>query len=169
MSKVSTSIIQRSSQLADDVACHIHGQVSSVLYQFCSSLTPPLPMLASYSEFKIVRQEFLICQRTALSVERLIFSLHFLPIVSRIKFELATFTFKALASQQPDYLYDLIYLRQSWHVLSSSSDHLSLNEPCTRTAFADCAFSVAVPKIWNNIPVSIRKSPSCRRCLQTLI
>ena len=90
----------------------------------------------------------------------LVRSLHWLPIADRIKFKLATLTFKVLNTHQPAYLNDLISQRQSSRTLRSSSDYLSLNEPRTRTAFGDRAFSAAVPKIWNAIPLSIRDSPS---------
>ena len=90
----------------------------------------------------------------------LVRSLHWLPIADRIKFKLATLTFKVLNTRQPAYLNVLISQRQSSRTLRSSSDYLSLNEPRTRTAFGDRAFSAAVPKIWNAIPLSIRDSPS---------
>ena len=92
---------------------------------------------------------------------KLVRSLHWLPaIADRIKFKLATLTFKVLNTHQPAYLNVLISQRQSSRTLRSSSDYLSLNEPRTRTAFGDGAFSAALPKIWNAIPLSIRDSPS---------
>ncbi len=60
----------------------------------------------------------------------------------------------------PDYVTDLINVYQSSRSLRSN-DQLLLMVPRSRLKFrGDRAFSVAAPRLWNALPLSIRSSPT---------
>ena len=86
-------------------------------------------------------------------------SLHWLPVNERIRYKIATMTFKAKNCGTPAYLnMDLQDYRQS-RVLRSSSKSL-LHEPPSSSVFASGAFSSAAPRTWNSLEVKVRKSNS---------
>ena len=91
--------------------------------------------------------------------------LHWLPVQQRIYFKIATYIFKCLAGLAPQYLNSLISLYTTDREgLRSAADTTRLHEPkfnrhCFQSA-AGKAFSLAAPRIWNNIPVSVRSPTS---------
>ena len=91
----------------------------------------------------------------------LLSELHWLPIEQRIRFKLATITYKASFSHQPSHLSSLLqpYVSGSTHTLRSSGQHL-LAIPRCRTEFGKRAFSHAAPWLWNQIPIEIRSCTS---------
>ncbi len=93
------------------------------------------------------------------SAPDLIRKLHWLPIRQRINFKIAVLTYKLLTVQEPPYLHSLLALYQPTRLLRSSDQNL-LSEPRTKTSFGSRAFSVAAPKVWNEIPISVRRSES---------
>ena len=87
-------------------------------------------------------------------------SLHWLPVQFRIHFKILLFVFKALNGPAPSYISDLVKLHSPIRSLRSA-DKLLLYTPrsrCVRTG--DRAFTVAGPKLWNQLPISIRQAPS---------
>jgi hypothetical protein len=93
-------------------------------------------------------------------------SLHWLPIKQRIRYKIATMTYKIRLSQKPNYLRELIVDYRPARTLRSSSDD-QLLIPRVHTKTAARAFRVAAPEIWNSVPNEIRTLPSlqqfCRR------
>ena len=91
-------------------------------------------------------------------------TLHWLPVRQRIVFKILLIVFKALNGQAPSYILELLTLKTNSrsHNLRSSNDTLLLKMPTckTKVTLGDRAFSCAAPKIWNNLPLSIRKSQS---------
>ena len=58
----------------------------------------------------------------------------------------------------PSYLSDMLCYRTSTRTLSSTSqDFLAVSRTYTKS-YGDRAFSVAGPKLWNQLPLNIRKS-----------
>ena len=86
-------------------------------------------------------------------------SLHWLPIHHRITFQIVLLTYKILHGQAPKYLSDLISLRCSRPLRSSSTLQLTLG-PRTVTRYGDRAFSVIAPILWNKLPAHIHNSHS---------
>ena len=72
--------------------------------------------------------------------------------------------YKAMNGQAPSYISELISLTSNAHShnLRSSNDKWLLKMPTSKTkvTLGDRAFSCAAPKIWNNLPLLIRKSQS---------
>src|SRR3989442_1716297 len=85
--------------------------------------------------------------------------LHWLPIHNRIKFKIATITFKVLKNRQPSYLLDLLQPHNPQRSLRSS-DKLLLDTPKIKTALPTRSFSHAAPSVWNSLPFDLRNSSS---------
>ena len=90
--------------------------------------------------------------------------LHWLPVRQRILFKILLIVYKALIGQAPNYIVELVKLKlhQHTHNLRSSQDTLLLQTPSCKTkiTLGDRAFACAAPKLWNELPLEIRKSPS---------
>ena len=95
--------------------------------------------------------------------------LHWLPVHTRIRFKLATITYKALSTSSPQYLSTLLSQHQPTRSLRSS-DMQYLNTVSSKTNFGSRAFRCVAPAIWNSIPLPVRTSPSLasfKRSLKT--
>jgi len=92
-----------------------------------------------------------------LSVNSRLAHLHWLPVDMRIKFKIATLTYKTLSTGQRTYLHDLLqpYI-PSRSILSASQ--LLLHTPPLRTNFSRRSFRHAASTVWNEIPLTIRES-----------
>ena len=89
--------------------------------------------------------------------EPLLQQLHWLPIQSRIRFKLATITYKALSTNSPQHLASLIHYHQPVRSLLSCDQHYLLPTPSS-TNFGSRSFRCSAPAIWNSIPLEIRSS-----------
>jgi len=91
-------------------------------------------------------------------------TLHWLPVRQRIAFKILLIVYKAMNGQAPSYISELISLKSNAHShnLRSSNDKWLLKMPTSKTkvTLGDRAFSCAAPKMWNKLPLSIRKSQS---------
>ncbi len=85
-------------------------------------------------------------------------TLKWLPVRFRIEYKLLVFVFKSLNGLAPTYLDALVKRHTSARSLRSSDQQL-LTIPRARLKLkGDRAFSVAAPKLWNLLPVSIRSA-----------
>ena len=90
-------------------------------------------------------------------------TLHWLPIKFRIQFKILLLVYKCLNGQGPSYLSELLELKctKSGSGLRSTCDRTLLCVPFTkRKTFADRSFSMAGPRLWNDLPKTIRESPN---------
>ncbi len=86
--------------------------------------------------------------------------LHWLPVEYRVQYKILLLTFKALHGEGPDYLHDLLSVHTPGRALRSANQNI-LVVPRTRLrTYGDRAFSVAAPKLWNNLPLQLRRAPS---------
>ena len=84
--------------------------------------------------------------------------LHWLPIKERINFRILLLTFKALNNMAPAYLKDMLRLQTNDRYKWRSEKPLTLIVPKTIfTSHGYRAFSTAAPRLWNNLPVEIRR------------
>ena len=87
--------------------------------------------------------------------------LHWLSVQFRIQFKIVLLVFKVCTGIAPPYQYLTELLRKktaSRYALRTNSQ-LLLEVPLTRCkTFGDRAFAHAAPKIWNNLPLAVRKS-----------
>jgi len=87
--------------------------------------------------------------------------LHWLPIHSRITFQLASIrpTYKALSTNHPIYLRSLLDQYAPIQTLRSTDQHL-LDRPRVNTDFGKKVFSYKAPNIWNFLPLSVKHCTS---------
>ena len=85
--------------------------------------------------------------------------LHWLPARKRILFKILLLTYKALHGLAPDYITELLISHKPIRSLRSSSK-LLLKPAITSTSYGDRSFSAAAPKLWNELPISIRSAKS---------
>ena len=110
-----------------------------------------MQLLASYSR---------ICHITPL-----LKSLHWLPVKYRIVFKIILITFKAIHGLAPAYISELVSVRDTGRYDLRSNDGLLL-APCkgkTLTTLGDRSFHAAAPKLWNDLPGSIRNTQSLNK------
>ena len=99
--------------------------------------------------------------------------LHWLPVSQRVEFKILLYTYKALNDQAPSYIRDLLEIYQPARNLRSSKNSKQLVTQQNRTVkYGNRSFSSAAPKLWNDLPMSIRDSKSLnvfKRSLKTHI
>ena len=95
-------------------------------------------------------------------------TLHWLPVSFRIDFKILLLTFKCIHGLAPSYLSELVNVRCLDRTLRSSGG-LVLDVPKSRTkTFGDRAFSVAAPRLWNELPVHLRSTWTLEKFKQDL-
>ena len=89
--------------------------------------------------------------------------LHWLPVRQQVRFKLACIMYKSLSGQTPQYLVDDVQLlADSGRRLLRSANYRACVVPRTQNSFGDRDFSVARPKIWNNLPQELGHMDICR-------
>ena len=91
------------------------------------------------------------------SVSRALITLHWLPVKERIQFKVLLLTWKALHSEAPTYIQDMLTPKKHTRQLRSTSD-LLLEVPRTNLkTYGDRAFAVYAPKLWNALPSFLKE------------
>jgi len=80
--------------------------------------------------------------------------LHWLPVRYRIEYKIALITFKALTTQQPQYLSELIRYYEAPRKLRSRGVNI-LQTNATALDFSKRAFCHVSPTVWNSLPQSV--------------
>ena len=93
-------------------------------------------------------------------ISPLLVKLHWLPISYRVVFKLLLLVFKALNGRGPRYLVELLQYQNLSRTLRSNSLELLLQQKSNTKTYGDRAFSICAPRLWNSIPLDIRKSNS---------
>jgi len=141
-------------------------QLNSILYGTLLKHTARLQHTQHAVAWVVLYQH---SRTSPLSSNELLKQLHWLPIEWCIRFKLATLTFKALHTDRPPYILDLLQHHEPKRSLRSSSSH-QLLVPRHKLTFGSCAFQFSAPRVWNSLPVSIRETktlPRFRRHLKT--
>ena len=88
--------------------------------------------------------------------------LHFLPVRFRIKYKLCLLVFKCINDLAPEYLKELIFLREVKRRSSRLDNDFFLLKvpPCPNFNKSQGAFSYVGPKTWNDLPYFIRSMSS---------
>ena len=114
------------------------------------------------------------------NITPLLRELHWLPVRLHVDFKILLVTFKILHGVAPSYLKDLVSVLPDLHYqLRRSNNCILLERPRLRTkkAMGDRAFSIAVPFLWNSLPLPIRQEEtsidsfkhSVKTCLKRLL
>lgn len=87
--------------------------------------------------------------------------LHWLPVRYRIQFKVLLLVFKAIKGLAPQYVIDMVRPRRSGARVLRSDSHVTLVVPKTNCkTFGDRAFAASGPRLWNQLPSSIREAGS---------
>jgi len=140
----------------------IHALITSRL-DYCNSLLYGVPQceLKKLQMVQNTAARIVSKKKKFEHITPIMMSLHWLPVESRITFKVLMITFKALHSQAPKYIQDLIERHTSSRSLRSSSDTNMLVIPRTKLVTGgDSSFSAAAPRLWNLLPKNIRDARS---------
>ena len=99
----------------------------------------------------------------------LLLKLHWLPVLSRIKFKISSTNLQIIKWPSTG-LPELLISPYTPVRLLRSSDMSLLIQPLARLSIGRRAFSVCAPRLWNALPLSLRSAtslPSFKRSLKT--
>ena len=151
----------------------IHAFVSSRI-DYCNSLLYGVPNcdLHKLQRVQNAAARPIFEERQYCHVTPLLKSLHWLPVKYRIIFKVLLIIFKAIHGLAPFYISELISIRAVSLSRFSlrSTNSLMLNYPAlkSRKTLGDQSFSMAPPKLWNELPMDIRNLNSINK-LKTAI
>ena len=97
--------------------------------------------------------------------------LHWLKVNECIIFKVAVLMYKCVTSTAPQYLSDLV-MKTHYRPLRSSSNGLLPISKCNTTQVRNSSFSAMGPRIWNELPQSIRQAVTLdqfKRSLKTFL
>uniref|UniRef100_A0A669CTZ7 Reverse transcriptase domain-containing protein n=1 Tax=Oreochromis niloticus TaxID=8128 RepID=A0A669CTZ7_ORENI len=144
-----------------DLETVIHAFITSRL-DHCNSLLIGVG-LGTLTRLQLVQNaaaRFLSGKRKFEHITPVLASLHWLPIEFRIHFKVLLLVFKSLNGLAPAYMSDLLKPYVPTRSLRSA-EQLLLSVPKSRLKLrGDRAFSIVAPKLWNNLPLHIRRSTS---------
>ena len=87
--------------------------------------------------------------------------LHWLPIRARIIYKICSIVFQCLNNPAyPSYLKDLLAPYKPSRVLRSSDKNLLVNPKFYSKTYGERSFSIQAPKLWNELPDSLKSSKS---------
>ena len=90
-------------------------------------------------------------------MEHALVDLHWLPVQDRINFGLMAYVYKALRGLVPQYIVDLLRLRQRNLHLRQLHDRLHLSDPRPAKDIGWRGFVYSVPRLSNALPLSLRE------------
>ena len=129
---------------------------------YCNSLLAGCPKILSKLQ-KVQNNAAKLIFRITRSahITPMLHSLHWLPTEQRIEYKLSLLCFKIISHQAPVYLSVLLHLYTPSRQLRSSTDTRVFRIPSFRTkSCGQRSFSYQAPVIWNQLPVSVRRSTS---------
>ena len=137
----------------------VHAYVTSKL-DHCNSALYGLPdhQVSKLQRIQNTAARMITRTKRSEHIQPVLYKLHWLPIKQRVVFKILLLTYKVLNDLSPDYMKDLIIPYRPGRALRSSSHNLLVVPTSNTTYYGDSAFSVAAPKLWNNLPVEIKNS-----------
>ncbi len=106
----------------------------------------------------MVKLNYIIEESKFCHITPLLRSLHWLPVKQRIQFKILLLTFRAIHGNSPQYIMDLITVKQPTRYCLRSQDSITLMRPKGKflATLGDRSFSAAAPNVWNSLPAEIR-------------
>jgi hypothetical protein len=135
----------------------IHAFITTKL-DYCNSLFCGLPasQLNRLQRLQNIAARIVTRSKPSCHITPILCDLHWLPVCKRVTFKILLLVYKCQNGIAPPYLQELISSKRSSRSLRSA-DHQLLHIPFTRNGtFADRAFGVAGPRLWNDLPLEIR-------------
>jgi hypothetical protein len=148
--------------LTEEVAATLVRSLIFSRIDYANSLLFGLPdcILTKLQLIQNNAARLVMCRRKFDHVTPLLKHLHWLPIKYRIEYKISLVTYKALHGQAPEYITDLLHEYKPTRVLRSSSLGLLQEKRARLKRSGDRAFSTCAPKLWNNLPITVRSCDS---------
>ena len=133
----------------------VHAFVSSKL-DYCNSLLYGLPkhMISSLQSVQNTAARIVTLTKKFDHITPVLIQLHWLPVHFRIIFKVLLLVYKALNGMAPLYITELLSYCTCSRTLRYTDQNTSLKS--TLKTYGDRAFSVAAPKLWNELPLDLR-------------
>ena len=147
----------------------VHAFISSKL-DHCNSLLHGLPkyLLARLQAVQNAAARVVTLTPKHDHMTPILINLHWLPVEFRITFKVLLLLYKALHGLAPSYISDLLNFKTySRSLRSSCKEYLAVPRSRLKT-YGDRAFSISGPKLWNDLPLEIRKCASVATFRQSL-
>ena len=147
----------------------VHAFISSKL-DHCNSLLHGLPkyLLDRLQAVQNAAARVVTLTPKHDHITPILINLHWLPVEFRITFKVLLLVYKALHGLAPSYISDLLNFKTySRSLRSSCKEYLVVPRSRLKT-YGDRAFSIAGPKLWNDLPLEIRKCASVATFKQSL-
>mgnify|MGYP001545720609 CR=1 FL=1 len=125
--------------------------LNSLLHGLPDTLINKLQRIQNHAAKVVVRK------KKSDHVTPILQSLHWLPVPFRIEYKLLLIAFKCLHDQAPPYLVSRIQRYTPGRALRSSDQFLLCEPRAKLRTYGDCAFSVVAPRLWNCLPLDMRK------------
>jgi hypothetical protein len=126
--------------------------LNSLLYNLPNHLLRKLQLVQNNAARLVMRL------RRKDHITPILINLHWLPVECRIKYKILLLVFKSLHGEAPAYLDDLIAPYRPSRTLRSGDLHLLTVLPAKRK-YGERAFAVCGPRLWNTLPLHVRKCP----------
>ena len=139
----------------------IHAFVSSRL-DYCNALFTGLPRITTGRLQLIQNSAARLLTRTKKRehITPVLAALHWLPVTSRIDFKVLLLVYKALNEQGPEYIANSLVTYLPPRTLRSSTAGLLDAPSNSQKKIGSAAFVNYAPKLWNTLPIDIRKANS---------
>ena len=139
----------------------VHAFVSSRI-DYCNALLTGLPK-ATTGRLQIIQNSaarLLTRTKKREHITPVLAALHWLPVTSRVDFKVLLLIYKALNGQGPDYITNSLTNYVPQRELRSSTASLLEVPSNTQKKIGSGAFEIYAPKLWNALPIDIKKADS---------
>ena len=147
----------------------VHAFVSSKL-DTCNSVLHGIPdfQISKLQHIQNAAARLVTLSKRRDHITPILQDLHWLTVKKRITYKLIFLTFKALNGQAPNYLRELICIKEPSRTLRSNAAITLKRKTVNTVSYGQRSFSYAAPELWNRLPTHIRNSNSLDHFMNSL-